>query len=538
MLVDLRRDPDAADGFRDVCIIGAGAAGITLAERLAAMGRSVCLLESGGLDFEHATQDLYRGSNLGMPYYDLDQSRLRFFGGTVAIWGGRCALLDPIDFEQRDWVPYSGWPIARSDLDPYYRRAHTQLELGKFNYEGDIWAELGVENPGFNSGELEAVLWRFDESNERFTAPHRRALLDSEFVRVLLHANAVRVQADAEGRAVDHVVVQPLGGEQRSVRARHYILACGAIENCRLLLASNDVEPAGIGNNRDQVGRFFMEHPSGRIGKVETLRPYELWASFQKRFMREGPPLAPALRLGDDAQRDYRALNSIVTFKLQRDPSRGVAIGNRIYQNLKHSIAPSRSGRALNHAYRAIRGWIHREVRNSVERLRAQAGMTQLYLIARGEQAPNPASRVLLSSQRDAFGNPCADLDWQLSEIDKHTVRVFAETFDRELRRLGKGSVILSEWLHDSTPEWPVDPTVGNHPLAHYHHLGGTRMSSEPSLGVVDPDCRVHGYDNLHVAGSSVFVTGGWANPTLTILALALRLADHLDRRLAAEDRT
>ena len=538
MLIDLRKDNgaavDAADGFRaDVCIIGAGAAGLSLARRLVQRGHQVCLLESGGLDFEQETQDLYRGANVGMPYYDLDQSRLRFFGGTVAIWGGRCALLDPIDFERREWVPHSGWPIGRADLDPFYRQANDQLELGEFNYERDIWNALGVADPGFDPDKIDAELWRFDETMERFAASRARDLIAAPNLRVLIHANAVKLQAGPDARTIEHVEIRPLGGAARQVRARHYILASGTIENARLLLASNDVETAGIGNRRDLVGRFFMEHPAGRIGKVETEQPFELWAAHQKRFMRDGPPLAPALRLGDAAQREHRALNSIVTFKLQRDPSRGVALGNRLYHNLKHSIAPSRGGRALDHAYRAIRARIHRSVRNNVERLRARAGLTALYLITRGEQAPNPDSRILLSSERDALGNRRADLAWQLSEIDKHTARVFAQVFDEELRRLGKGRVVPSAWLDEPGPQWPIDPTVGNHPFANYHQIGGARMSASPAQGVVDADCRVHGYANLFVAGGSVFPTGGWANPTLTIIALALRLADHLDARLA-----
>jgi choline dehydrogenase-like flavoprotein len=541
MLIDLRKDNgaalDASDGLRaDVCIIGAGAAGLSLARKLVQRGHEVCLLESGGLDFEQETQDLYRGANVGMPYYDLDQSRLRFFGGTVAIWGGRCALLDPIDFERREWVPYSGWPIGRADLDPYYRQANDQLELGEFNYEHDIWDALGVADPGFDPNKIDAELWRFDETMERFAASRARDLIEAPNLRVLIHANAVKLQAGAEARTIEHVEVRPLGGAPRQLRARHFILASGTIENARLLLASNDVETAGIGNRNDLVGRFFMEHPAGRIGKVETAQPFELWAALQKRFMRDGPPLAPALRLGDAAQREHRALNSIVTFKLQRDPSRGVALGNRLYHNLKHSIAPSRGGRALDHAYRAIRSWIHRSVRNNVERLRARAGLTDLYLITRGEQAPNPDSRILLSSERDALGNRRADLDWQLSDIDKHTARVFAEVFDEELRRLGKGRVAPSAWLNEPGPQWPIDPTVGNHPFANYHQMGGARMSASPAQGVVDADCRVHGYANLFVAGGSVFPTGGWANPTLTIIALALRLADHVNARLVASD--
>ena len=144
MLIDLREQGDAAIPERDVCIVGTGVAGITLARRLVELKRTVCMLESGGLDFEQPTQDLYRGENVGMTYYDLDESRLRFFGGTIGIWGGRCALLDPIDFERRDWVPGSGWPIDRAALDPYYQVAHRQLELGDFNYEHDIWSALGI----------------------------------------------------------------------------------------------------------------------------------------------------------------------------------------------------------------------------------------------------------------------------------------------------------------------------------------------------------------------------------------------------------
>ena len=534
MLVDLREQGDAAIPERDVCIVGTGVAGITLARRLVQLGHSVSMLESGGLDFEQPTQDLYLGENVGMPYYDLDQSRLRFFGGTIGIWGGRCALLDPIDLERREWVPHSGWPITRSDLDPYYRVAHQQFELGDFNYERDIWSTLGLAPQPFDSERLTLGLWRFDERNECYAASRTRDLIDSADVTVVLHANAVHVQAAADARSVRHIVVRPLHGKRREVKARHYVLACGAIENPRLLLVSNDVESRGIGNVHDQVGRYFMEHPTGRIGRVHTARPYEMWDAFQKRFMPSGPPLAPVLRLGDATQRAQRALNSVATFKLQRPPSLGVPIGNRIYQNLKHGIDPNRRGRALDHAYRGVRAWFHREIRGTFERLRAHWGKSGLYLIVRGEQAPNPESRVLLSSERDALGSLRADLDWQLCDADKHSARVFVETFDAELRRLGLGSVDESEWLSSPDPQWPVDPTVGNHPIAGYHQMGTTRMSDTPAEGVVTADCNVFGYHNLYIAGSSVFSTSGWANPTLTIAALSLRLADHLGAKLEA----
>lgn len=532
MLIDFRTDPEAADLHSDICIIGSGAAGITLARNLAQRGHSVCLLESGGLDFEQATQDLYRGDNVGMPYYDLDHSRLRFFGGTVAIWGGRCALLDNIDFEERPWVPHSGWPISRSVLDPYYRQAHEIFHIGRFNYEENVWAELGLADPGFDPDQLDVKLWRFDEASERFTAKSASDLFSLPNLRILIHANALKLQTTGNAAAIDHIEVSALGGTTRKVRATQYVLACGAIENARLLLASNDVEPLGIGNRYNQLGRYFMEHPAGRIARIDAPASYDIWNRFQKRFMPSGPPLAPTLRLADDAQRRHRALNGIVTFKLQRDPAHGVAIGNRLYHQIVHSVAPTRRGRMIDQLYRGVRAWIHRNVRNGVEQWRAKRGITGLYAITRGEQAPNPDSRIRLSRERDAFGNPRADLDWRLSEIDKHTARVMVQVIDAEFQRLGWGSAVASDWLNDQSPQWPVDFTVGNHPIANYHQMGGTRMSDQPSSGVVDANCQVHGCGNLYIAGASTFPTGGWANPTLTIAALALRLADHLSDQL------
>lgn len=528
MLLDLEKLPQGQQFQADVCIAGAGAAGVALARRLAGLGHSVCLLESGGMDFEQATQDLYAGAIAGMTYYDLVDARLRFLGGTTNIWGGRCALLDEIDFRRRPWVPHSGWPISGAELTPYYAAVHDELGLGEVCYDESLWGEIGEPLPPFDPEQIGTRFWRFDDMRERFAARRVRDLADSDSVTLVLHANVTHIQAAANAASVEHLNIASLAGVQGRVVARHYVLACGGIENPRLLLASNDVEAAGIGNGNDQVGRYFMEHPHGRAGRVSGPGAFPLWAAFRKRFRRDGPDLAPVLVPSAAAQEREGILNSAFTLSLQRDPARGVAVTRQLYQTLKHGMAPTRRGRTLWHTYRAMRSTAQRLARVPFERLRAALGMRRLYLMIRAEQAPNPDSRVTLCSERDALGMPRASLSWQLGEQDKRTIQVMVRLLDDELTRLGLGTVEASPWLGETGNAWPVDPTVGNHPIGGYHHIGTTRMSADPRHGVVDGNGRLHGYGNLFLAGSSVFATAGWANPTLTILALALRLGDHL----------
>jgi len=529
MLTDLLEADREMNLATEVCVVGAGAAGVAVTRGLKNAGREVCLLEAGGMDYENETQSLSEGRNIGAEYYDLDHARLRFVGGTTNIWGGRCVPLDPIDFERRDWVPYSGWPISRGDLESWYRLAHDSLELGDFEYGPGLWRKIGVKPIDFDPAEITTAFWRFDAMKERFNRDQIGDLLAADHVRIFLHANLVGVGCDEHASHVTEVEARSLRGHVLKVRARHYVLACGAIENARLLLLSNETIGAGIGNEYDQVGRYFMEHPHGRIAHVETRDPAAFWALYRKRYGRGSPPVAPALVASEALQRRTGMLNSAASFKPQRDPSLGLPLGKKVYMNLKHSLNPSRSGRMLWHGYRGTTDFLQAHVSMPLLRFAVKAARLQLYVIARGEQAPNPDSRVVLSEERDALGCRRADLNWQLSALDKHSVRELARSLSREFHRLGLGKVTLMEWLEDESCAWPVDPTIGNHPIGGYHHMGTTRMSASASRGVVDADCTVHGMTNLHIAGSSVFTTGGWANPTLTLLALAHRLANHID---------
>lgn len=531
MLDDLLQYPAATRIACDIAIVGGGAAGITLARHLSASKRDICVVESGGLDFDEATQALADGPNIGAEYYPLVDSRLRFLGGTTNIWGGRCARLDAIDFSRRAWVENSGWPLDVDDLDNYYPRAAADFELGRDAGDARAWQDDSAARQGFDEATFVTRLWRFDDVKERFNPARCRDVLDHPGVRVLLHANVVRVQAADNAASVVGLEVASLDGRRATVTAQIYVLAAGGIENARLLLASNDVETVGVGNGRDQVGRYFMEHPHGRAGVLETGAGFPLWAAFQRQRRADGSRVAPVLLPAETLQRNTGILNTAFTFKLQRDAALGLSLRKRLYNDLKHGLAPTRGKRRLWHTYRDLRKLIQRTVRQPIERLRFERGRTRVNVMVRGEQAPNPASRVTLAAARDALGMPHAALDWRLSAIDKRTVAVMTARLGEEFARLGVGRLEPAAWLGEDGTDWPVDATVGNHPIGGYHHMGTTRMSVDPAHGVVDGNCRVHGYANLYIAGSSVFPTSSWANPTLTILALAHRLGDHLLER-------
>lgn len=532
MLIDLEKSTDDVLLEAEICIVGAGAAGVALARDMMKAGRDVCLLEAGGMDYEERTQSLFQGENVGMEYYDLDHSRLRFFGGTTNIWGGRSVPLDPIDFEKRDWVPHSGWPITLDDLQDYYRIAHDSLELGEYDYEAGNWEKLQLKPIAFDPEKITTRFWRFDDLAERFNSRRSDDLIDADNIRIVLHANTVGLRATENASAITCLDAQTLQGRKLEVKARHFVLACGAIENARLLLASNNVEANGIGNQYDQLGRYFMEHPHGRVAHIETQDPASFWALYRKRYPESGVPLAPALVLPPSLQQRLGVLNSAATFKLQKDPSHGATMSKRVYLNVKHNVSPTKSGRRLWQTWRGSQDWLQRHVSMPLLRFGVKVNRMGLYLMARAEQAPNPDSRVRLSAEKDALGCQRADLDWRLSALDKETMLQFGKTLEHEFDRLGLGKVTTYGWLEDGTPDWPVDASVGNHPIGGYHHMGTTRMSTSARNGVVDANCTVHGYDNLHIAGSSVFTTGGWANPTLTLLALTHRLGDHLKQML------
>ena len=355
MLTDFAQAKAPRAAPADICIIGAGAAGITLARGLSGQGLRILLVESGGLDYGPESAALGVGENVGAAYYPLEESRLRFFGGTTNIWGGRCVPLDEIDFAARDWVAHSGWPIEAKELADGYRAAHADLGLGAPDDGADAQRRWGAPALSMNAARFTSRCWRFDRQRERFHAKQTQDVLKAPDVETLINATVTCLQANPDRSGLDHVLVRNADGHSARIKARAYVLACGGIENARLLLASNDVEPQGIGNRHDQVGRFFMEHPHGRLGRIHTRKPYRLWNAFRMRFPPGGIPVAPVLLPTPALQRERGTLNTALTFKWQRNPEAGVPRARQAYQALKHQLTPGRGNRQLWHAYRGLR---------------------------------------------------------------------------------------------------------------------------------------------------------------------------------------
>jgi choline dehydrogenase-like flavoprotein len=523
MLVDGRSVPTGTVIETDVCIVGAGAAGITMAREFANSSRHVVLLEGGDTDFQETTQELYAGANIGMPYFNPGDFslRLRYFGGTTNHWEGWCAIPDLLDFEPREGIAYTGWPFSRTYLEPWYQRAQTVLQLGPYGYAPSDWGIGPADTPPpFNGPHLVCGIVQLSPPT-RFGLVYAPELRRVSCLTVYLNANALRFNTDESSNNVHDLSVGAFPDHRFTVRARIYVLAVGGIENARLLLLSGKEGGRGLGNDYDLVGRFFMvhlEYPGGVIAlanpqmdlKFNTGRDGASYDRFgvPRRFL-------SYVCLSEESRRKLQLPNLRMIFKKASiDSSRQDA---SLLQDLRSVIAD---------IYDGMIGDVPQDLRSM---LRTALGKTKfdpraLLVHCSSEQMPNPDSRIGLGRTTDAFGLRNVTINWQLTAQDKRGMAASHRLFGAEIGRTGFGRFQSS--VADDDVTWPKrmfgDP----------HNIGTTRMHRDPRFGVVDENCRVHGVANLYVAGSSVFPTEGTANPTLTIVALALRLADHIKERL------
>ncbi len=527
MLIDGRTVPSRQVIETDVCIVGAGAAGITLARALRGQQVRVALLESGSSWPRPKTQALYRGRNVGRDYFALDGCRVRTFGGSTQRWGGWCRALDADDFEERSWIAESGWPFGREELEKYYPEARALCQL--VVTRGDL--DHGPPIPrrprlGMHS-QLQTVMYEFSPPTH-FGHTYRADLEAASNVTVYLYSNVVAFEGKERGGPVTAAAVKTLSGRDWRVEARVFVLATGGIENPRILLASRGVQAEGLGNENDLVGRYFMEHVHVRLGCfVPSRADTNLSLYVQGRRSVRRPLGALAVTIPE------RHARGLYGFSAAFFPPRRRSVASVLHRQARqppqwmlHGISIARAG-VLGFGLRVVDKFVRTALEAGSTRsfLHAEdgdhpAGHPVVYeIMGRGEQTPLRDSRVTIRPEQDRLGMPMSQLDWQVNPADLRNIRESLEIIGKGLASNGAGTVYLPD---DPDAVW-AERIMGS-----WHHMGTTRMHSDPRRGVVDADSRMHIAPNVFVSGSSVFPTGGFANPTLTIVALALRIRDAL----------
>jgi choline dehydrogenase-like flavoprotein len=516
MFADARQIETDSTITADICIIGAGAAGIALARELTDAHRQIVILESGGFEIEDATQQLYAGSVVGRDFSALDADRLRFLGGATNHWDGSCKPFDAIDFEKRDYIRHSGWPFGRAELEPYYRKAQVVCQLGPYTYDPAAWKNGG---PGpLDLGHNARIRTGMFQNSPptRFGIVYRDDLAHPETLRVLLHANVVDIETTENASEVTALRVACLDGPKFRVKAQQYVIATGGIENARLLLNADKVEKGGLGNANDLVGRYFMDHPNLKKTGVIAFSERYPNLDFYDYHLVNGVKIYGYLTATPETQRREGLPNFFIGLDHGQlaDESMAVASLRSIYKSVRSGHWPDRLGFHLGRVVHDVDGLASALYQHATHR---DAALFSTSFAC--EVAPDPDSRVALTRETDALGQRRVQLDWRLPGDFAALMRRSHEIVGEELGRLGLGRLRINT---ADTVQDPMTDIENGH-----HHMGTTRMHEDPRQGVVDADCRVHGKANLFIAGSSLYPTYSFDDPTMTLVALAIRLADH-----------
>lgn len=502
-----------------VCVVGAGAAGLAVADSLARAGCRVTIVEGGGQRPVGYIEDTFRVRLTGTPHRGVHEGRFRGLGGSTARWGGQLWPWERYEFEARPYLGLEGWPIGFDDVSPWYGEAFSALGMPHPTLAPSEAASRGVLLPPLDPNEFALkysawLPWRL----RNLARTIGRRVGRHPNVAVHLRTSAVGIAASGPGCRATGVRVMNANGQTTTVATDAVVLACGTVESTRLLFASQE-----IGAPPEWLGRGFMDHLSVRIARFV---PHD-WRTFDAMFAPVfvgDVQFTPRMLLRPDALERERLLSSYGHWDIALPPESGLTVMREKLRAVQagggFAISPADLqglGRGFREVVSMARGVLidHRRhfPRNASVHLRVDC-----------EQQPDGASRLVPTGEHDALGLPRLALDWQVSPLERRSVRRTAQLLAAELERTGVGA------LDDDGDPFGEDREWGALRGDSFHMMGGTRMAHDVSSGVVDTDSRVFGTENVYVAGASVFPTGGMANPTLTLLALALRLASHLMR--------
>ena len=522
--IDLQSLPSGLEFQSDLCIVGGGIAGLVLADAMRGSGRNVDVLEAGGADHEPESQALYAAEMAGVPHLGTTEGRFRVYGGSSTRWGGQLLPLAQQDFVVRPHVPGSGWPIDPSELRPFVHACEALLGANHAPYDAELIDQLPAPGPQLSDPDLQPRFSKWAPFPCRNVAASLGQRCEADpHTRVFLHAAVTGLQLDSDGRRVQALTVRTLAGAEFHFIARQVVIAAGTIESSRLLLAS------GIGNHSDQLGRWFHDHLSIKAATLHLHRRRAFLQRFAPWFI---GPTRHTLKLESTAAWQARqgCLNVMGHLVFEAPGTSGFAWLRQQLQARQRGDAslaavpapyieklPAESLDLLYLGWKAI-----------VRRRRWCPAGAAINLYIDTEQQPNPESRIRLSTDLDALGMPKAIVDWRWGEPERQAFASYRQLFDRQWQAWNVGAI---EWHHNFEAGGGWEAQVSDI----YHLMGGTRMSQSPADGVVGPDLRVHGIDNLFVASCAVFPTGGSSNPTLTLMMLTLRLAEQLRLAPATE---
>ena len=520
----------------DICIIGGGPAAISMALNFSATKYQVILVTGGDWAQTPVNRDLYKGIIKPAGSHEpLEDSRRRQFGGGSAVWAGRCVPFDNIDFRPRSWVPESGWPVSYQEMLPYFKKACELCKIGDCNFDTHSvfphkQQEIipGVDSADFVSSRLERY-----STPVHFAKTYKTELEASTNIQVLLDAHALNLSMLNEDSSITNLEIAT-GQVRATIAAEYFVLAAGGIENARLLLASSNKSfPAGLGNQHDNVGRYYMTHITGTYAKLNPYNREKIMFDFEKD--KDGIFCRRRWWIPEDAQEKRKVLNTIFYLSYAKSfTENSNPIFSVVYKAAKFLVSATGVREVLRRAVQKSDqpSTLLKEIyRLGLPSLLPSKKSKYWGLFFQAEQVPNRESRITLSdTQKDALGMPRVEVNINFKEIDTESLVEAHNLFVKSYRESGAGEIIYTEagFRH-----------YLKHKLTNFnsyaHHMGTTRMSDDPKTGVVDRNAKVFDIENLFIAGSSTFSTGSHANPTITVVAQALRLADHLKVKLASK---
>lgn len=529
MLTDLEIQPTPATHTADICIIGAGVAGLILATelatRLANRGLKIHLLEAGGLTLEPRSQALYDADMASALHTGTTQGRFRVFGGSSTRWGGQLLPYTPDIFAPTANIPSAPWPLSEDALTRHYPEVLRIMGVGPraaalpFNGAALLTALNRPPVPLSPDIHLRYSKWASFSRRNLANTLGRQAIASPD-ITVFLHANAVALSTEA-GR-ITAVHVRNYAGRDFRFKAGEFVVCTGTIESSRLLLASS------LGNEHDQLGRYFHDHISTRAAEITGPAREHLVQRLGPFFVQG--TLHTAKLEASAALRDREALPAVMAhFVLEEPADSGLGAVRTLLRSAQRRDLPAALA-ATTPMLRGLTDVARLLYQSRVHGRRALTPATRVFLHIDMEQLATPTSRIRLSGSSgpdtlDSLAQPRALIDWQPGPVERSVARRFAPVVREALAAAGLGP---ATWFPGILESSPSAPTLADT----YHPMGGLRMGTDSAASVVTPMLALHTHPNVHVASCATFPSGGSSNPTFTLMALTVRLADHLAARL------